>query len=261
MKKSPLPDTQSKVDTRNIIINQVGIKDILHPLIFLDKSKNPQNSIGLWTMTVELPPDVKGTHMSRFIEVLNAEEVVFSVQSFQNILQQIIKRLNTPNAQLQVDFNFFRNKAAPSSGVQSLLDYRVNLSGKVVNNQYQSRLKVQSPVTSLCPCSKSISKYGAHNQRSLITIDVVLNNKILLFVEDLIDIAEKSASSELYAILKRDDEKFVTEQAYDNPAFVEDLVRDMAQQLDQHPGVVSYILESENFESIHNHSAYARIER
>lgn len=261
MTNDELPDTQNKKDTRNIIINQAGIKDISHPMTFIDKFNQVQHTIGLFTMTVELPPQVKGTHMSRFIEILNTKDVRFSVNSFTDLLTQISTNLGVPNAQLSVDFSFFRKKSAPSSKIESLLDYQVNLSSVLANELVQSRIKVMTPVTSLCPCSKSISKYGAHNQRSLITIDAMLSHQDELFVEDLIGVAEKSASSELYAILKRDDEKFVTEQAYENPAFVEDLVRDMAMQLDQYASIASYILESENFESIHNHSAYARIER
>lgn len=259
MTNQTLPDTQNTTDKRNIIINEVGIKDILHPIVFIDKNKQSQHSVANWTMTVELPANVKGTHMSRFIEILNSQETRFSVQSFADILNTISQKLNTNNVQAQASFVFFRNKTAPSSKVQSLLDYQVELLGKTNKSGTDTKLKVIIPVTSLCPCSKSISNYGAHNQRSHITINAKLSKNSDLFVEDLIDIAESSASSELYAVLKREDEKFVTEQAYDNPAFVEDLVRDIAKKLSEHKGIAEYELESENFESIHNHSAYALI--
>ena len=261
MSNNNLPDTQNKVDIRNIIINQVGIKDIAHPMVFLDKDDNAQHTIGRFTMTVELPATVKGTHMSRFIEILNDSKPTFSVQSFAVLLEQISKRLETSNAQISTTFSFFRNKTAPSSKAVSLLDYQVTLFCYTKNNQPEISIKVIVPVTSLCPCSKSISKYGAHNQRSHITIIAVISEKSNLYVEDLIDIAESSASSELYAVLKREDEKFVTEKAYDNPAFVEDLVRDIAKKLNNNKDIISYTLESENFESIHNHSAYALIKQ
>ncbi len=254
-----LPDTQNKVDIRNIIINQVGIKDIKHPIVFLDKSNTAQHTVANFTMTVELPAEVKGTHMSRFIEILNAGELRFSAQSFAEILDKVAQRLDTPNVQVSTGFSFFRQKTAPVSKVQSLLDYQVELHGQTTSHNTNIRLKVIIPVTSLCPCSKSISKYGAHNQRSHITIDVLMSDQKPVFVEDLIDIAQSCASSELYAVLKREDEKFVTEQAYENPAFVEDLVRDIAKKLNEHSGIKAYTLESENFESIHNHSAYAMI--
>lgn len=259
--KNSLPDTQSKLDTRNIVINRVGIKDIYHPMIFVDKNNTPQNTIGNWTMTVELPKDVKGTHMSRFIEILNDNTPSFNSSSFTNILTQVSNKLYTDNVQVTVDFMFFRNKVAPISKVSSLMDYQVIISGVIDNKITKIFVKVIVPVTSLCPCSKSIAKYGAHNQRSHITINAQVAAGDTLAVEDLIDIAESSASSELYAVLKREDEKEVTERAYDNPAFVEDLVRDIAQKLNDHNSVIAYTLESENFESIHNHSAYALIEK
>ncbi len=260
-KTKPLPDTQSKYDSRNIVINKVGIKDIKHPIIFIDKDKNPQPSIGLWTMTTELAADIKGTHMSRFIEILNQEKMAFSSASFAQIVQKIAHKLDSNSAEASVDFNFFRKKIAPVSKVKSYLDYHIKLSAYLSGKAVKTRIKVVVPVTSLCPCSKSIAEYGAHNQRSTITIDATISKNLELLVEDLIDVAESSASSELFAILKRDDEKFVTERAYENPAFVEDVVRDIAQKLNYYSQIESYILESENFESIHNHSAYAYIEK
>ena len=259
MKKSLLPDTQNIKDLRNIVINQVGIKDILHPISFVNKAKEVQPSVANFTMTVRLPENVKGTHMSRFIEILNVNECSFSVESFMDLVQTVAEKLDSTSARIVVDFPFFRNKSAPSSGVQSLLDYQATLIGNIVDGKPDMSVKVVVPVTSLCPCSKSISKYGAHNQRSHITIEVKPTEGSVVFLEDLIDLAEQKASSELYAVLKRDDEKVVTERAYENPAFVEDLVRDIAVELNANDKVNYYSLESENFESIHNHSAYALI--
>jgi len=259
MKNTLLPDTQNTKDIRNIVINQVGIKDILHPINFVNRDNESHPSVANFTMTVRLPENVKGTHMSRFIEILNDGECSFGVESFMDLVQTVADKLDSTDARVIVDFPFFRNKKAPSSGVQSLLDYQVTLTGSVVNGQTGLILKVVVPVTSLCPCSKSISKYGAHNQRSHITIEAKATDGETIYLEDLIDLAEQKASSELYAILKRDDEKVVTERAYENPAFVEDIVRDIAVDLNSNQKVNYYCLESENFESIHNHSAYALI--
>ena len=259
MKNTLLPDTQNTKDIRNIVINQVGIKDILHPIKFVNRDNESHPTIANFTMTVRLPENVKGTHMSRFIEILNDGECSFGIDTFMNLVQTVADRLDSSDSQIIVDFPFFRNKKAPSSGVESLLDYKVTLTGTIVNGEPELTLKVVVPVTSLCPCSKSISKYGAHNQRSHITIEAKAAKGETIYLEDLIDLAEEKASSELYAILKRDDEKVVTERAYENPAFVEDIVRDIAVELNANKKVNFYCLESENFESIHNHSAYALI--
>ena len=259
MKNTLLPDTQNTKDIRNIVINQVGIKDILHPINFVNRDNESYPTVANFTMTVRLPENVKGTHMSRFIEILNDGECSFGIDTFMNLVQTVADKLDSSDAQIIVDFPFFRNKKAPSSGVESLLDYKVILTGSIVNGEPELTLKVVVPVTSLCPCSKSISKYGAHNQRSHITIEAKAAKGETIYLEDLIDLAEEKASSELYAILKRDDEKVVTERAYENPAFVEDIVRDIAVELNANKKVNFYCLESENFESIHNHSAYALI--
>ena len=259
MKNKLLPDTQNTKDMRNIVINQVGIKDILHPINFVNRNNESHPSVANFTMTVKLPANVKGTHMSRFIEILNDGECNFGVESFMDLVQTVADKLESTDALVIVEFPFFRNKKAPSSGVQSLLDYQATLTGSVVDGKSELTLKVVVPVTSLCPCSKSISKYGAHNQRSHITIEAKATKGSTIYLEDLIDLAEQKASSELYAILKRDDEKVVTERAYENPAFVEDIVRDIAVDLNSNQKVNYYCLESENFESIHNHSAYALI--
>jgi GTP cyclohydrolase I len=259
MKKTLLPDTQNTKDIRNIVINQVGIKDIKHPISFINRDDESFPSIGNFTMTVMLPENVKGTHMSRFIEILNANDCSFSIESFLSLVQTVADKLESNSARIIVDFPFFRKKSAPSSGVKSLLDYQATLTGDIVDGVHSLSVKVVVPVTSLCPCSKSISKYGAHNQRSHITIEAKAAEGSVIYLEDLIDLAEQKASSELYAILKRDDEKVVTERAYENPAFVEDIVRDIAVELNADQKIDFYSLESENFESIHNHSAYALI--
>jgi len=259
MKSKHLPDTQNTTDVRNIVINEVGIKDILHPINFINRDQESLPSVANFTMTVRLPENVKGTHMSRFVEILNEKECDFSVQTFINLVQTVAEKLNSKSSHIIVDFPFFRKKSAPSSGVESLLDYHATLSGKIIDGKTDLSVKVVVPVTSLCPCSKNISKYGAHNQRSHITIEAKASEGSALYLEDLIDLAEQKASSELYAVLKREDEKVVTERAYDNPAFVEDIVRDIALELNNNEKIDYYCLESENFESIHNHSAYAMI--
>lgn len=260
MSKCSLPDTQNKKDLRQIKIDKVGIKDISHPITYIDKSGNKMPSIGNFTMTVSLPQQVKGTHMSRFIEILNSNPCEFNSSDFDKILEKISAKLNSDSAHITLDFPFFIKKKAPVSGVESMMDYQVTLSATLNRGVSETGIKVVVPVTSLCPCSKSISKYGAHNQRSHITIEAKAASGSYLQVEDLIELAERKASCELYAILKRDDEKMVTERAYDNPAFVEDLVRDIALELNLDEKISYYCLESENFESIHNHSAYALIE-
>ena len=259
MKNTLLPDTQNTKDLRNIVINQVGIKDILHPISFVNRDNESHPTVANFTMTVRLPENVKGTHMSRFIEILNDNDCSFGIDNFMDLVQTVADKLDSRDAQIIVDFPFFRNKKAPSSGVESLLDYKATLTGSLIDGKPDLTLKVVVPVTSLCPCSKSISKYGAHNQRSHITIEAKATDGAAIYLEDLIDLAEQKASSELYAILKRDDEKVVTERAYENPAFVEDIVRDIAVELNADKKVNYYCLESENFESIHNHSAYALI--
>jgi GTP cyclohydrolase I len=198
--------------------------------------------------------------MSRFVEILNGNEREISVESFEPMLRQMVKRLEAETGHVEMTFPYFINKAAPISGVQSLMDYEVTFTGEILEGgHYEFNMKVVVPVTSLCPCSKKISAYGAHNQRSHVTVTVQTNAH--LWIEELVQLVENQASSELFGLLKRPDEKFVTERAYDNPKFVEDMVRDVAGQLNAEPRIDAYAVESENFESIHNHSAYALIER
>jgi GTP cyclohydrolase I len=253
-----IDDVQSRRDERQVAIDKAGIRDLAHPVRVSDRSRREQHTVARVSMSVELPKHFKGTHMSRFIEILHREREV-SVADLSALLQETAARLESDAAHIEIEFPFFVMKRAPVSGVESLMDYRVTLSGTRRDGVDRRSIRVVVPVTSLCPCSKKISERGAHNQRSHVTITAQLRGS--MWIEDLIDIAESEASSELYAILKRPDEKFVTERAYDNPKFVEDLVRDVALRLDREPQIAAYRVEVENFESIHNHSAYALVER
>jgi GTP cyclohydrolase I len=250
-------DVQGRPDTRQIPINQVGIKQIRHPVKVKDRSTGEQHTVASFNMYVNLPHNFKGTHMSRFVEILHHEREI-SVDSFRSMLREMTQRLDAEAGHIEMSFPFFVMKRAPVSGVESLLDYQASLIGEICGGDACTWIKVVVPVTSLCPCSKKISDRGAHNQRSHVTIKARLHDHI--WIEELIDIAESEASCELYGILKRPDEKYVTERAYDNPKFVEDIVRDVAVRLNEDQRISAYVVESENFESIHNHSAYAMIE-
>jgi GTP cyclohydrolase I len=255
---APVEDVQSRADTRKIPINKVGIKDISHPVRVKDRAAGEQHTVATFNMYVNLPHDFKGTHMSRFVEILHREREI-SVESFRDMLDEMTERLEAESGHIEMSFPFFVMKKAPVSGVESLLDYHATLIGESRNGVTETWVRVIVPVTSLCPCSKKISNYGAHNQRSHVTITAKLRSH--MWIEELVDIAEGEASCELYGILKRPDEKYVTERAYDNPKFVEDMVRDVAVRLNAEERIAAYVVESENFESIHNHSAYALIER
>ncbi|MFM0297278.1 GTP cyclohydrolase I [Burkholderia sp. WP9] len=254
-----MPDVQSTPDTRQIPIQRVGVKAVRHPLTVRTQAGEVQPTVGTWNLDVHLPADQKGTHMSRFVALLEENKAPLEPATFRTMLAAMLEKLEAEAGRIEVSFPYFVNKTAPVSGVQSLLDYEVTLTGETRNGATRLFLQVQVPVTSLCPCSKKISQYGAHNQRSHVTINAELAGDVA--VEELIRIAEEEASCELWGLLKRPDEKFVTERAYENPKFVEDLVRDVAQRLNADERIVAYVLEAENFESIHNHSAYAVIER
>jgi GTP cyclohydrolase IB len=251
-------DVQGHADTRRIPINRVGIKDIFHPVKVKDRSRGEQHTVANFKMYVNLPHNFKGTHMSRFVEILNRHEREISVESFGVMLEEMTQRLAATSGHIEMSFPYFVMKKAPVSGVESLMNYQATIFGEHTDGNTEVWLKVVVPTTSLCPCSKEISDYGAHNQRSHITLTARLIEH--MWLEELIDIAEHEASCEVYGILKRPDEKFVTERAYDNPKFVEDTVRDVAVALNKDKRVRAYVVESENFESIHNHSAYAMIE-
>lgn len=253
-----MPDVQSSVDVRQIPIQRVGVKAVRHPMIVKTGSGDVQPTVGVWNLDVHLSADQKGTHMSRFVALLEENRTPLDPAAFRALMAEMLDRLESQAGRIEVTFPYFVKKVAPVSGVSSLLDYEVTLTGDTRDGETRLFLKVLVPVTSLCPCSKKISEYGAHNQRSHVTINAELADD--LPVEDLIRIAEEEASCELWGLLKRPDEKYVTERAYENPKFVEDLVRDVAVRLNADPRIASYVLEAENFESIHNHSAYAVIE-
>jgi len=254
-----MPDVQSSLDTRHIPIQRVGIRGVRHPMMVLAADGTPQPTVGNWTLTVALPAEEKGTHMSRFIALLEKyRSVPMTPDLFRQMALEMLPLLHAQRGDLTVAFPYFVNKSAPVSGVQSLLDYEIQWVARAQGDSVEFELIAQVPVTSLCPCSKAISEYGAHNQRSHVTVAAVLDGEVSL--EHLIRIVEAEASCELWGLLKRPDEKFVTERAYDNPKFVEDLVRDVAARVGAQPGIVRYRVEAENFESIHNHSAYAVVE-
>ena len=257
--KLPIPDVQSSVDTRQLAIDKVGIKAIRHPVRVRDRNAGVQHTVATFNMYVHLPHNFKGTHMSRFVEILNSHEGEISVESFETMLRHMVERLEAESGYVEMTFPYFIDKAAPVSGVRSLMDYEVTFAGEIRNGNPEFSMKVLVPVTSLCPCSKEISDYGAHNQRSHVTVTATTND--FVWIEEVVAVVEKQASCELYGLLKRPDEKYVTERAYDNPKFVEDMVRDVAAVLNLDDRIDAYVVESENFESIHNHSAYALIEK
>lgn len=254
-----LPDVQSTPDTRHIPIQRVGVKGVRYP-ISVKTASGVQPSVGTWNMYVHLSETEKGTHMSRFIALLEDNTQPFDVAVFSELMRKMLALLEADAGRIEVTLPYFINKTAPVSGVKSLMDYEVCFIGSIrEGGHYEFSMKVVVPVTSLCPCSKKISEYGAHNQRSHVTVNAVLNDH--LWIEEMVQLVESQASCELFGLLKRPDEKWVTERAYDNPKFVEDMVRDVAGQLNREPRIDAYVVESENFESIHNHSAYALIER
>ncbi|WP_151448871.1 GTP cyclohydrolase FolE2 [Lacisediminimonas profundi] len=254
-----LPDVQADADARNIAIQRVGIKSVRHPVV-VQGVQGQQSTVATIDMMVGLPPEVKGTHMSRFLEVLQAHREPLCAGGLADMLAKMLLQLDASTGLIEMRMPYFLSKAAPVSGVESLMDYELTLRAEQRADGPAITLQVQVPVTSLCPCSKKISAYGAHNQRSHIVIAATVVPGAELTVEELIALAERSASCELWGLLKRPDEKYVTERAYENPKFVEDLVRDIAVELDQDPRIQRYEVSSENFESIHNHSAYAWIE-
>lgn len=255
----PLPDTQALPDPRRLAIQKVGIKDLRYPVAIRARDGAAVPTVATLTMTVGLPHDVKGTHMSRFVEVLEARPAALDLAGARALFDAMLARLGATEGTLEMRFPYFVRKAAPVSGVESLLDYDACWSFERRAGRTTATVAITAPVTSLCPCSKKIADYGAHNQRSLITVRAeVAGGEVAL--EELARVAEDEASCEVWGLLKRPDEKWVTERAYDNPKFVEDLVRDIALRLGRDPRVGRFTVASENFESIHNHSAYAEIE-
>lgn len=256
-----LPDIQGTPDHRDVAINQVGVRGLRYPLRLIDATGEVHATVATVAMTVGLPATVKGTHMSRFVEIMEAQDAPLSLMDMKALFNRMRNRLDATSGRIEFVFPYFIRKQAPVSGVTSLIDIDagITLNGKTIGHT-DVTLKVVVPVTSLCPCSKEISAYGAHNQRSHITIHATLKDNAWLNIEDLVRMAEEEASCEVFGLLKRPDEKWVTERAYDNPKFVEDLVRDIALRLKRETRITHWSVSSENFESIHNHSAYALIE-
>jgi len=251
-------DIQNQVDHRNIEIEKVGVKNIKYPIIVLDRKNKTQNTIATINMYVKLPHHFKGTHMSRFIEILNEYRGSINIRTLFTIIDQMKKKLDARSAHLEIQFPYFIEKEAPVSKAKSLTEYTCRFCASH-NEERDLYVEVNVPITTLCPCSKEISEGGAHNQRGIVTVR--LRFKRFLWIEDIIREVEESASSEVYSLLKRSDEKFVTEKAYSNPMFVEDVVRHLAEKFDADPNITWYSIEAENFESIHNHNAYAFVEK
>ncbi len=257
-----MKDIQNSPDARNIPIQKVGIRDLQYPITVLDRARKSQHTIANVSMYVDLPHNFKGTHMSRFVEILNVHHGQVSVADIHDILKTMVERLNSETAHLEIRFPYFMMKAAPASGAEALMSYDcallASLKRKDDKDHYDLVVEACVPVTMLCPCSKEISDRGAHNQRSEVTIQV--RSQALVWLEELIEVAEACSSAPVYSLLKREDEKAVTEQAYDNPHFCEDAVRAVAAVLRDDPRIEWYRVESNNQESIHNHNAYAMVE-
>jgi GTP cyclohydrolase I len=253
-----LADVQSMPDARNIPIDKVGVRGIEYPVTVLDRTEGEQHTVASINMYVNLPRQFKGTHMSRFLEVLNRYRGLMNISSFPDILKSVKRELNAEEAHLEVSFPYFVRKRAPVSGAESLMEYHCTIHG-VVDGEVNMGVKVLVPITTLCPCSKEISETGAHNQRGMVELSVRFQR--FLWIEDLVELVESCASCEIYPLLKREDEKWVTERAYDNPMFVEDVVRAVAEKLLADDNITWFAVSFENNESIHSHNAYARIER
>jgi GTP cyclohydrolase I len=252
-------DVQNQADTRQIPIDKVGVKNIRYPITVLDKAKGKQRTVASVNMYVDLPHQYKGTHMSRFIEVLSQYRQEISPQNLSTILEAIKGRLDAESAHMELTFPYFIEKTAPVSGTPSLMEYTCTFVGSVNGQGNDIIVEVAVPITTLCPCSKEISEFGAHNQRGI--VNLATRCKKFIWIEDMVQMVESSCSSEVFSLLKRSDEKYVTENAYENPMFVEDVVREIARKLERDDNITWFSIAAENFESIHNHSAYAFIER
>lgn len=260
-----MEDVQSRADDRQIPIDQVGVSDLRYPIVVLDRELGKQQTVARLTMSVSLPHHFKGTHMSRFLEVLNEHRGEVTMRTLPAILGSLKERLEAERARVEASFPYFLERAAPVSGARGLMDYECSFVGEANGAQDDFVLGVRVPVTTLCPCSKAISDYGAHNQRGQVTIEVRTvrapgGEPAIVWIEELVEIAEASGSAPVYALLKRADEREVTMRAYDNPVFVEDVVRNVALRLREDPRVAWYRVHAVNHESIHNHSAFATIE-
>ncbi len=253
----PMPDMQKRPDSRRIPIAKVGVKDITYPIVVMDKNRSLQHTVARVNMYVDLPHHFKGTHMSRFVEILNKYREQIALDKLETILDEMKARLGSDSAHLEIQFPYFIDKAAPVSGAKSLMEYTCEFSASMTET-LDFVLGIKVPLTSLCPCSRELSKFGAHNQRSIMTVRV--RYREFIWIEDLVELIEQCGSSPLYSLLKREDEKFVTEQAYQNPRFVEDMVREAYSRLAAVDNITWFSVETENFESIHNHSAFAAVE-
>ena len=253
-----MPDMQKSRDTRRIPIDKVGVKDISYPIVVMEKNRSFQQTVARVNMYVDLPHHFKGTHMSRFIEILDAYREKIALDKMETILERMKEKLGATSAHLEIEFPYFIEKKAPVSGARGLMEYTCTFNASL-GEEFDFILGVKVPVTSLCPCSKELARFGAHNQRSVMTVRVRYRN--FIWIEDLIEIVESCGSSQVYSMLKREDEKFVTEQAYENPRFVEDMVREATLKLSAMDNITWFSMEAENHESIHKHSAYAAIER
>lgn len=258
-KTDTMSDQQSERDHRQLRIDKVGVRNLRFPVQIRDKAHELQNTVAAIGLFVDLPEEFKGTHMSRFVEVLNSHGSVIHVENIPDILKAMQTRLHAHAAHLEMRFPFFMTKKAPVSGKEGVMDYEVGFDAALEGEKLDFVLTVKANVTTLCPCSKAISQYGAHNQRGEVTVQI--RSSKLIWIEDLIRWIESCGSSEMYSLLKRVDEKAVTERAYENPVFVEDLVRNVALRLNEHPDIFWYQVEAENQESIHNHNAYACIRK
>jgi len=258
--KERICDVQSQPDLRNIPIDKVGIKQIKYPISVKDKQNETQHTVADINMYVSLPKEFKGTHMSRFVEVLNKYKREIQIHNVKEILLYIKEKLYANEAHLEIAFPYFIEKKAPISSAKGLMDYKCYVKGSIdERDDIDIILGVTVPVTTLCPCSKEISRFGAHNQRSEVTLHVRMAE--FIWIEEIISLVEKSGSCEIFSLLKREDEKYITEKAFENPTFVEDVVRQITEKLSKDSRIVWFTVESENFESIHNHNAYALIEQ
>jgi GTP cyclohydrolase I len=252
-----MEDVQSHQDDRGIEIEQVGVSELRYPITVLDRAEEKQNTIANLTLSVGLTHDAKGTHMSRFIEVLEQHRGELTIRTIPEVLKDLKTRLDAESARIEVTFPYFLERTAPVSGVKALMDYDCTFIGEANGHTEDFVLGVKVPVTSLCPCSKTISDYGAHNQRGY--LDIQARSNELIWIEELIEVAENSSSAPVYALLKRADERHVTMQAYENPVFVEDMVRNVAVRLREDLRITWFRVRADNHESIHNHNAFAQV--
>ena len=262
MTEKPLPDIQAALDERGIAIDRVGVSDLEYPIHVMDRDGNPIPVSAKISMSVHLPHHFKGTHMSRFLEVLSKHEGEVTMRTLPDILHDLKDRLDAQSTQIEVGFNYFVTREAPVTGMPAKVRCHCTFIGESNGSEDEFTLRVETPVTTLCPCSKEISEYGAHNQRGYVTIDVKpfkddKGSWEMVLIEDLVEVAERSGSAPIYSLLKREDEKHVTEQAYDNPVFVEDVVRNAATILRKDSRVASFSVKAVNHESIHDHNAFA----